>query len=281
MLNNDVQLWLKLAVMTRLDRATRFFQRRKHADQFKSVETVCLFIGYPRSGHSLVGSVVDAHPNALVSHRVDAVKYWKAGYAENEVFYLMLKNSRRFAKSGRELTGYAYPIPGRWQGDCEMLKVIGDQEARATTHLLGQDHDFLNRLLKFERARVAFVHVIRNPFDNISTWAQRSRTGLPYNVERYFELCEYVSEIKKRTPSSRMLDVRHERFISEFESGLRRVTSFLGLAECAEFTKACSSIVRTSPSLSRLSQPWTPALIDDVQKRMSRFDFLQGYSFDA
>jgi len=36
---------------------------RRYRRHFDAVRTFCLFIGYPRSGHSLVGSLLDAHPD--------------------------------------------------------------------------------------------------------------------------------------------------------------------------------------------------------------------------
>src|SRR3989344_1389974 len=37
---------------------------------FSSVRTFILFVGYPRSGHSLIGSIMDAHPNIIIAHEV-------------------------------------------------------------------------------------------------------------------------------------------------------------------------------------------------------------------
>lgn len=37
---------------------------------FASVRTFVLFVGYPRSGHSLIGSIMDAHPNIIIAHEV-------------------------------------------------------------------------------------------------------------------------------------------------------------------------------------------------------------------
>ena len=35
---------------------------------WESVQSFCLFACYSRSGHSLVGTILDAHPNAAVAH---------------------------------------------------------------------------------------------------------------------------------------------------------------------------------------------------------------------
>jgi hypothetical protein len=37
---------------------------------FSNVRTFILFVGYPRSGHSLIGSIMDAHPNIIIAHEV-------------------------------------------------------------------------------------------------------------------------------------------------------------------------------------------------------------------
>lgn len=34
------------------------------------IHTFVLFVGYPRSGHSLIGSIMDAHPNVIIAHEV-------------------------------------------------------------------------------------------------------------------------------------------------------------------------------------------------------------------
>src|SRR5262245_36859172 len=66
---------------------------------FAAVETFCLFVGYPRSGHSIIGSLLDAHPNAIIADELDALKYVQAGFNQNQLFYLLLRNSRQSANS--------------------------------------------------------------------------------------------------------------------------------------------------------------------------------------
>ena len=34
----------------------------------EGVEKYVFFAGYPRSGHSMIGSVMDAHPNMVIAH---------------------------------------------------------------------------------------------------------------------------------------------------------------------------------------------------------------------
>ena len=66
---------------------------------FARVESLCLFIGYPRSGHSLIGALLDAHPNAIIADELDALKYVHAGFRRNQLFYLLLRGSRQSASA--------------------------------------------------------------------------------------------------------------------------------------------------------------------------------------
>ena len=38
-----------------------------------------MFIGYPRSSHSLVGAILDAHPEIIIPHEYDVIAKWKMG----------------------------------------------------------------------------------------------------------------------------------------------------------------------------------------------------------
>ena len=87
-----------------------------HREAFQHLETFCTFIGYPRSGHTLIGSLIDAHPNALVADELNALRFIDAGFSRNQICYLMLRNSQKSAAAGRERTGYRYDVPGQWQG---------------------------------------------------------------------------------------------------------------------------------------------------------------------
>jgi phage terminase large subunit-like protein len=43
-------------------------------NRFHDVGVFCIFIGYPRSGHSLVGSLLNAHPEVIISHELDVLR---------------------------------------------------------------------------------------------------------------------------------------------------------------------------------------------------------------
>ena len=67
---------------------------------FSGVSTYCMFIGLPRSGHTLVGVLLNAHKNAVIAHELNALKFIKRGFSKNQLFYLLLYRDGLFRKAG-------------------------------------------------------------------------------------------------------------------------------------------------------------------------------------
>ena len=99
-----------------------------------------MFIGYPRSSHSLLGAILDAHPEIIIPHEYNVLKYWEKYWpspgknkklSKYHLFYDLHQLSREQAMFGIRSTypegkrgGYNYNVPGLWQGDYQTrLKV--------------------------------------------------------------------------------------------------------------------------------------------------------------
>src|SRR5262245_7971773 len=197
---------------------------------FASVETFCLFIGYARSGHSLIGSLLDAHPNAIIADELDALKYVQAGFSQNQLFYLLLRNSQRAANAGRERTGYSYFVPGQWQGRFEKLRVIGDKMGRITTVRLGAFPYLLDILFADFRVKPKFIHIMRNPYDIISTMVSRNMLSLKGSCNNFFSVAADVEKIRQHCGRA-IYDLRHEDFVADPKGALRALCAFLNLKE--------------------------------------------------
>ena len=95
---------------------------------YDGIQTFVLFIGYGRSGHSLVAAILDAHPKIVIAHEFDVLRKWN--YYKNDtwngkskLFFDLHSNSRAHAMFGKRAqfrsvsqTGYAYHVAGQWQG---------------------------------------------------------------------------------------------------------------------------------------------------------------------
>ncbi len=247
--------------------------------ELRQLRTYCTFIGYPRSGHSILGSLIDAHPNAIVAHELDALRFLQAGFSEGQLYYLLLENSRQFTQHGRKWGRYSYAVADQWQGCYTDLHVIGDNKGGRTTARIGNDWSLLQKLRDTVRLEHRFVHVIRNPFDNIATLAMRQTNDLAAAVEQYFFMCRTNLRLRQEL-GGRVMDLHHEEFIADPRRTLACLCDFLGLAPSQDYLTACSDIVYRLPHRSRLEVPWPSGMIDRIRREQQQFDFLVRYSFD-
>jgi len=258
--------------------------REGHKDRqaFEDVQTFCMFIGYPRSGHSLVGSLLDAHPNAVIAHELNALECVGKGLDRGRILQLVLENSRRVATSGREWEGYSYKVPNQWQGRFERLRVIGDKKGGASTRFLSSTPGILRRLSDIIDADVKFIHVVRNPYDNISTIFKyrRHHQGLKPVIEDYLFLCATNSKIREWVGGDQVFDLRHEALIDAPEELLGALCNFLGLERIEDYLEDCASLVFDSPRKTRYDVEWDAGTITAVQEGIDRNEFLRGYSYE-
>ena len=145
------------------------------------VKSFVLFVGYGRSGHSIIGSLMDAHPHVVIAdefylfskfHQLDKVKddAWK-GNLFNRLYQKSVEDLHgRRAESDK---GYTLLVDGLWQGRFdEHIEAIGDKSGGRTTRAYLEDREAFERNYKNlqEKLSMSFriIHAMRNPFDIIS-----------------------------------------------------------------------------------------------------------------
>lgn len=253
--------------------------RRQHA-RFDDVRTFCLFIGYPRSGHSLVGALLDAHPSILLAHEQHVLRYVRAGFNRSQIFFLLADNSRRFAAAPAANQRYSYRVPGQWQGASDgKLSVIGDKGAWGATLALARQPDLLDHLHRLSGAAVKVIHVVRNPYDSIARMAEREDVDLDRAIDHYFRLAATVATMKERIPNGDLFQLRHEEFVETPQARLAGICGFLGVDPAPAYLAACASIIFPAPRHSRHEAGWSDEQIGRLQHRCANFDFLAGYTF--
>lgn len=260
--------------------ATAALSARPDRSIVDGVRCYCMFIGYPRSGHSLVGSIVGAHPNAVIAHELDALRYVQSRLARRDLLYSMiLRRDREFGAAGRVWTGYDYSVPGQAQGGFDELLVIGDKRGAGSTKRLRAHPELLGRLRRLVGVDVRMVHVIRDPFDTIASMHRRGRRPLATSVHRFFDLCATNATIRDRDPDA-VIDVRLEALVASPTEVVRRLTGFLGLDVSEAYLESCSAVVFDAPKRTRSTVAWPADLVAEVERRMQAYPFLEGYAFD-
>lgn len=251
------------------------------AADFAAISSYCMFIGYPRSGHSVVGSLLDAHEHMLVAHELNALRFVEAGCTRAELFWLLAENSRRFAAHGRQWGDYRYEVPGQWQGRYNTLEVIGDKKGGSSSMLLGRKPGLLAALRRLVPERLRVLHVTRNPYDNIATMARKDTRDLGKAIGLYFELCEVNRRVAAAAGAGNVMHMRSEDLIGDPAGALRSLAAFLGVAAPADWLAACARTVAPSPHRSRDATAWPAPARARIEAGIAEFGFLHGYRFEA
>ncbi|MGI8828224.1 MAG: sulfotransferase [Candidatus Limnocylindria bacterium] len=252
-----------------------------------SVETYCLFLGHARSGHSILGALLDAHPEMAISDELDAMSYVKAGFQRDQVLWLSVKVARDQAarhrlKRGRGGKIYSYRVPGQWQGRTQQLRVVGDSNAGGTVRALTDNPDLLQQLQdSMHGLGVRFVHVARNPYDNIGTMMLRSGRTFESAFDRYFENWQLIDAMVDRIGRARIHTLRHEHLVTAPRETIAAVCRFLGVEASQAYLDACAGVLFDAPARSRHSVNWSTDQRARIAARIKDFEALHGYSFDS
>lgn len=276
--------WLEWVSMLRSYRAgwDRF--------SYQEVELFLLFIGYPRSGHTLIGAVLDAHPEVILSHELDALAYLERGLSARRVFRMIQNNSLRFNRKGREWMSYNYQVPGQWQGKNTTIRIIGDKSGGITNRRL--QHPEGRNLLRTAEEKIGrkpvFLHVIRNPYDIISTMTRRTGKRreeedlgafFPRKIHHFFQHAAGVAKLKAEG-RYRVIDVYHEDFVCEPGPILAGLCTQLGLDAPENYLADCAAIVWDKPARSRTTfSHWTAESVADVAREMKAYPWFDRYQF--
>lgn len=279
--SKSVSEWLPYAWDIGSKYARSLYLGSSRRQMFSDVETYCTFVGYPRSGHSLVAWLLDAHREVVIAPELDALKYVRARFGERQIYALLLDRAHEHQKQRREDGGrrYSYDVSGQWQGRFDRLRVIGDKKGGGSSMRLGQHPWLYDRLRATISARLVFVHVVRNPFDNISTLARRNEQSLEESAQRYFFMAEAVAALQSRVPDENWLEIRHEDMVEDAAEVLNRLCRFMDLEAPDDYVRSCTSIVRPSAHKSRHEAGWSGSLIQEVTARSSGYTFLRDYTY--
>lgn len=249
---------------------------RRYGDRFDEIRKFCLFVGYPRSGHSLVGAMLNAHRDAVIAHEANAPRLIDRGMSREALFGRLMARSELFHRRGNQ-SNYRYTIPNQWQGRFAALRVIGDKKGGAVTRRLDGDPEFLSTV----RARVAvplrLLHVVRHPLDNISAIAIWHRLSLDDSIDFYLRHARITARIEDLCGNGELLTVRHEDFFSEPGQVLERICRHLGLEEDGAYVHDCASVVFPVPTRTRTKVEWTRDRVARVEFTLSQHPHLGSY----
>lgn len=240
------------------------------------LKTFVLFVGHPRSGHTLVAELLNAHPDVVISNELDALQFVAAGFTRRQLLWLIADHDERFVEGGARWTGYDYSVPGQHQGRTARPLVIGDKHGAATVTRLERDPQLLDRLTELVELPVRLVHVVRDPRDNIATLVRRGGRRVEDAVEFFFDTCATIDRIADDAPGG-LSRVHLEDLVADPHRVLCALTRDIGVEAPDEYLRACASVVADAPNRTRTSISWPPAATRRIDERIPEHRWLLRY----
>ena len=284
-----------------------------------SVEKFVLFIGYPRSSHSIVGSMLDAHPNMAIAHEYLLLKTWVSNVTMAEklkdrvfLFDQLYRDSYCEARIGwRSVNdklkpkGYTLQLNSSWQGRYDALKVIGDKSGGRTTQLYAEAPERFARaykeLVQTVRVPVHVIYVVRNPYDIVATsvlykghgaykqylaghyngtYKYRNMPLLRNQTDTFFQEAQAVTDMIHALNLT-VLEIHNADFTKDPKGTIMGVCQFLEVECSDEYLQACYDKTYKEVSKTREVIEWSRELIDTVHSKMKKYWSLTRYSFDS
>lgn len=242
-----------------------------------------IFIGYPRSGHSLVGSLLNAHPQLVVSHELDVLERIEAGISRGALLAEVIARDRQFAATGRRWAGYDYSVPGAWQGRWTSLYAVGDKKGGGSSRRLLHSPQLLDRLADCVQLPLRVLHVVRSPLNNVASIVARSRhaenpAAIGRAVRFYSRLARSVDRARARLEADQVLDLWHEQTVTDPRAALESAATHIGVPAPTAWLDACARVVQPRPSQPHERVAWTPRSRDALRECIHRFPWLRRYA---
>lgn len=272
----DFYDWLEISEEDRQYKLNIQKNKSNNIKKYKP-EQFCFFIGYSRSGHSLIGSILDAHKNIIIAHEYNFLDNMCQN--KDDLFNDLIETSKKQSDKGRKEGKYDYTIKDSYQGKYTKLKVLGDKKGEATTGMLFKDSFILLKAFQqYVKCPIKILHVTRNPFDMLSTNKANNKKGI--NVLLNF--IEVNNKIKKvcEDIGIKVLDVNFEKFVKNTKTELKRICNFLNVEYSNEYFNNVNNIINKKLHKSRFEVDWKKEDIEYLENKLKNYKLFEHYKYE-
>ena len=276
------------------------------------VEAFVFFVGWQRSGHSIIGSLLDSHPDVMIAHEFFLFSHLHDLLYRNNsrtiIFNRLAANSFQDSRFGARShyhneKGYNLRVPNSWQGRFRTLKVIGDKTAGDVTAKYAENSTLFGQYMKHlkdvVRVTVKVINVVRNPFDMIATLALYRGSSIrnmkfDATVNNKFDDLQLLRQVTKfvlgkarsiqemegKNYDWELMRMYSEDFIRDPRATMTDLCTFLGL-DCEEdYLQQCVEKTFKSTSKSRYLVKWDSDTVAEVEETIKKIPFLRRYSYN-
>lgn len=242
------------------------------------VKYFLMFMGYPRSGHTLVASMLNAHPNVVCSNQQFILTNGAAGLDS------ILSKIEAGTPRG-QWNPNAYIDPCQKQD----ITVVGDKTGHRTVEHLISNPEALEKFKEVIPWPIKWIHVSRNPYDCLSTWTKKNVENRQKRVPRVTQEMEFnnvfqkfkalnekIVELKK---TEDVLSIAHERVIRFIDKSLNELCAFLDIPKLDDWRARCIKKKWKDPRETRTHIQWTPPMRAQVEKMTRQYPWLNSYDY--
>ncbi len=279
------------------------------------VENFLFFIGYPRSGHSIVAACLDAHPDVVIAHEFNLFqRLTRSDVMHDQLLnrtllynglYLNSLKSVRTGSRSQDAKGYSLLInsSNSWQGKIRNLKVIGDKSGGVTARVARDSPELfaklLNELQHAVQVPIKTIHVVRNPYDMVATRilyrlssvkGHKANFSASHPVKNAKTITQAINGLRSEAEAvesfidqreSSTFEMHNLDFIHQTEDVMLKLCSFLNLDCPDDYLQVCREATFKQSSRSRQSLKWTKSHQKAMSKVVADFSFFRRYSFQS
>ena len=280
------------------------------------VKKFVLFVGMGRSGSSILGSILDAHPHVIVSHEYCVFNHFQEFNSSRDslketLFNVLFSRSHIDATKRRSFTqghghSYTLKVSGLWQGTYEnYIEVIGDKcGAQITRPYLENKEVFIKMYKELKESikmSILFLWPMRNPYDQISTYMyskyihsnsltqeRAKRLHKPIDkpelldiaINTVFTFYDATQELVENVlGEENVLDVHNCDLVDDPRGTISKIFDFLEVRISKDYLDVCAGKIFNSESKSRKLVQWTPEQIKMVENRIKDHKTLSRYAY--
>lgn len=232
-------------------------------------------MGYPRSGHTLVAAILNANPNVVCSNQLNI-------YSANSIDINYIKEYSKKPETWKNTT-QIHRVPKK------KITVIGDKTGHRTVEILKNNPQRLGMIKASLEIPIKWIHVVRNPYDNLATWSKLNhenkirnrkkssiRKELDNVIGKYEDLNATIEKLRR---SENVLTVNHEFVITRMHNTLEEICNFLEIDFNPQWRDNVRINTWNKPRITRRRINWTQEQKSKVKSIIDRYKWLNGYVY--
>ncbi len=257
----------------------------QYEEYIDNVREAVFTVGFNRSGSSLIGDLLSAHPNIVISNESGIIRRYVNGEFTSRESLLSF-----IIKHDMDRTYKGNYIAGQYQDQYDHnIEVVGDKHSPHNTKFLTKtESNTIEELENFIKLPIKLLFTVRNPYDMVASMVNAIRgqkKSLDGNIKRaisFFTKCSANNmKLIGRVSTDRIFMIRLEDFIASPEKILANLCDFLSVAKTPEYLSSCAEVVYKMPNIIRNTLNWREEYEKEINALIEKYQFFDGYSRDA